>query len=119
MCRPIHQGDVYYADIGAEEDHRVIIVSRELLNRDKYVVVVPVTSKRFEQRRHYPHCVPFKAGQFGFTMNSVAQAEHIALIEKDDLDFERGCLARLDGSTLRSLVKAIGQVICADCEPLD
>ena len=116
MCRPVRQGEVYYADIGAEEDHPVIVVSRESLNRGDFVLVVPVTSKRVEERRYYPNCVAFRAGQFGFRMNCVARAERMALLEKSSLDSERGCQGRLNGGALRDLNKAIGNVICADCE---
>ena len=71
-------GQIYYADIGADENHRVVVVSREQLNRGKYVVVVPVTSEGFAVRANLPNCVPFSAGQFGFDKNCVAQAEQIA-----------------------------------------
>ena len=111
-------GDIFYADIGGEEDHRVIIISRESLNRGNYVLVVPVTSKRFEERRHNPHCVAFWADQFGFTCNCVAQAEGTTLLETNVLDFNRGIQGQLDGAALRNVIKAIGFVICADCEPL-
>lgn len=118
MIETPRPGDVFYADIGGDEDHRVVIVSREMLNRGSYVLVVPVTSKRFEERKHYPNCVAFLAGQFGFTRNCVARAERLALLEKHRLDFDRGLVGQLDGRALRDLTKAIGFVICADCEPL-
>ena len=110
-------GEIYYASPNGSGRHQVIIVSREELNRGQYVVVVPVTSRRFIRRSALTNCVPFTAGQFGFDVNCVAQAENITLLEQAWIDVDTGPLARLDAATMRSLVHAIGFVIDAECEP--
>ena len=95
----------------------VIIVSREELNRGDNVVAVPVTSRHFERRRTRPNCVPFQAGQFGFTENCVAQAENISFIEKIELDLDNPPQATLDDVTMLELIHAIGYTIASQCEP--
>ncbi|HUU97242.1 MAG TPA: type II toxin-antitoxin system PemK/MazF family toxin [Phycisphaerae bacterium] len=109
-------GEIWYGYVGPERKRRVIIVSREELNRGAYATIVPITSRRFELRKKLPNCVPLFAGRFGLTKNCVAQAENITLVRHSDLDFESGPLAELDAITLRAVVKAIGNVIGADCE---
>jgi mRNA-degrading endonuclease toxin of MazEF toxin-antitoxin module len=61
------------------------------------------------------HCVPFRAGQFGFTKDCVAQCENIFLVEKLALD--AGPIGVLSDVAMRDVVKAIGNVIDSDCEP--
>lgn len=111
-------GEIWYGYAGSGEKKRVIIVSREELNRGKYATIVPITSKKFEIRRGLANCVALSAGRFGLTKNCVAQAENITLVAHSDLDFDEGPIAELDGATMRALVKAIGNVIRSDCEPL-
>jgi len=62
--------------------------------------------------------VPFRAGQFGFTVDCVAQCENIVSIEKTQLDLAAGSVGVLDEVTMRDLIRAIGHVIESDCEPL-
>lgn len=73
-------GEIYMADLGDAEPHRVIVVSREELNRGDRAVVVLCTSKEFAIRSTLPHCVPFQAGQFGFDKDCVAQCENIFMV---------------------------------------
>src|SRR5262245_30392862 len=113
---PIRPGEIYYADMGGDNRHRAIVVSREQLNGGKYIVVVPMTSQKFDERKDLSNCVPFSAGEFGLVKNCVAQAEHVTFIEKSVLDLEHGPIGSLDDERMRSLVKAIGYVIDADCE---
>jgi mRNA-degrading endonuclease toxin of MazEF toxin-antitoxin module len=109
-------GEIYFANIGAAEPHRVIVVSRDELN-SHYVLVVPLTSARFDLRSHLPTCVPFRAGEFACTKNCVAQADQVTRLLISDLDIDHGAIAQLDDIAFRDVVKAIGNVICADCEP--
>jgi len=111
-------GEVYTADFPEAGPHPVIVVSRENLNRGHYALVVVCTSSRFAVRSQLPNCVPFQAGQFGFTANCVAQCENILSIDRRQLKMEAGPIGVLDQSTLRDLVKAIGYVIESDCEPV-
>lgn len=115
MIRP---GEIYTADFGQAGPHPVIVVSREDLNRGNYALVVVCTSARFAVRSTLPHCVPFRAGQFGFTKDCVAQCENMLSIEKAQLDLTAGPLGMLDDVSLRDVIKAIGHVIESDCEPV-
>jgi mRNA-degrading endonuclease toxin of MazEF toxin-antitoxin module len=111
-------GEVYWALMEGPEPRPVIVVSREELNRGDYVAAVPVTSRGLGERRSLPSCVAFRAGQFGLTKDCVAQAEAIAQVAKDELDLDTGPVGVLDSATSRELLKAIGYVLGADCEPL-
>lgn len=114
----IEPGEVYIADFPEAGPHPVIVVSRESLNRGRYALVVVCTSSRFEVRSQLPSCVPFRAGQFGFTTNCVAQCENILSIDKAQLDTSAGPIGVLDAMALREVIKAVGYVIGSDCEPV-
>ena len=113
----IEPGEIYTADFPDAGPHPVIIVSREELNRGHYALAVVCTSARFALRSRLPNCVPFRAGQFGFTVDCVAQCENLLSIDRKQLDLEDGPIGVLDERTLRDLIKAIGYVIESDCEP--
>ena len=111
-------GEVYMADFELAGRHPVIVVSREDLNRGKYVLVVVRTSARFSARRVFPNCVPFLAGEFGFTADCVAQCENMVSIERTDIiDLDDGPIGLLDETRLRDVIKSIGYVMESDCEP--
>ena len=111
-------GEIYSADFAQAGRHFVIIVSREQLNRGAYALAVVCTSARYAIRRTFANCVPFRAGQFGFTTDCVAQCENMLSIEKAQLDLSSGPVGVLDDLALRNIVKAIGHVIDSDCEPI-
>lgn len=113
----IEPGEVYWADIPAGGRHPIIVISREELNRGRYVLAVACTSVRFASRRHLLNCVPFLAGQFGFTSDCVAQCENIVSVEKSQIDLAAGLLGVLDESTFRDVIRAVGYVMDSDCEP--
>lgn len=113
----IHPGDIFFADIGAEEVHRVVVVSREELNRGSYVVVVPFSTKRLAERSGLANCVSFVGGAHGLTRDCVAIAEQIAVARKDDLDVSAGCVGKIKPEKLRDIIRAIGYSIEAVCEP--
>jgi mRNA-degrading endonuclease toxin of MazEF toxin-antitoxin module len=69
----IQPGEIDLADIPPGQQHRVVIVSREELNRGKYVVAALTTSQKFAIRQALANCVPLRAGQFGLTHDSVVQ----------------------------------------------
>jgi len=79
MIRP---GEIYMADFGPAGPHPVIVTSRETLNRGRYPLVVPCTSSRFTVRSKLSNCVPFRAGEFGFTADCVAQCENMLSIDQ-------------------------------------
>jgi mRNA-degrading endonuclease toxin of MazEF toxin-antitoxin module len=111
MIRP---GEVYLADFEEREPHPVLVVSREELNRGHWVAAVLITSKRFEERSKQPHRVPFRAGEFGLSIDCVAQTESLFSIRKEDLGEHLGSL---DDERWRDLVKAVGNMMGSDCEP--
>jgi mRNA-degrading endonuclease toxin of MazEF toxin-antitoxin module len=111
-------GDIYSADFAEAGRHPVIVVSREELNRGRYALVVVCTSARFTLRRSLPNCVPFRAGQFGFTRDCVAQCENVLSIDKVQLDLHGGPIGVLNDTDIREVIRAIGHVIEADCERL-
>jgi mRNA-degrading endonuclease toxin of MazEF toxin-antitoxin module len=114
----IEPGEIYIADFPDAGPHPVIVVSREDLNRGHYAVVITCTSARFALRSKLPNCVPFRAGEFGLKVDSVAQCESILAIDKKWLDLEFGPIGALDEAALRDVIKAIGYVIQSDCEPV-
>jgi mRNA-degrading endonuclease toxin of MazEF toxin-antitoxin module len=110
-------GEIYMADLDVAGKHRVIVVSREELNRGNYVLGVVCTSTRFAVRKPLANCVPFHAGQFGFTSDCVAQCENMLSVHKSQLDLVGGTLGKLDDMTMREIIKAVGYVMDSDCEP--
>lgn len=110
-------GEIYITD--TEFGPRpMIVVSREELNRGNYVVGVLCTSARFSERSALPNCVPFKSGEFGFTKDRTAQAEAISFFRKADIHMDEGPIGMLTDAALRDLIRAIGYLMDADCEPL-
>ena len=113
----IEQGEIYLADFEQAGPHPVIVVSREDLNRGRYVLVVVCTSARFAVRSRLPNCVPLQTGQFGFTTDCVAQCDNVLSIEKSEIDLASGPIGALDELAMRDVIKAIGYVMASDCEP--
>ena len=114
----IQPGEIYMADFGPAGPHPVIVVSREELNRGHYALVVVCTSARFTTRSKLANCVPFQAGEFGFTVDCVAQCENVLSIDKAQLDLAAGPMGKLDEAALQKVIKAMGYVIKSDCKPL-
>jgi mRNA-degrading endonuclease toxin of MazEF toxin-antitoxin module len=111
----MNPGEIYMADLGEAVPHPIIVVSREELNRGNRVVAVLCTSQKFAVRSTLPHCVPFQAGQFGFSKDCGAQCENLFLVDKASLD--PNPIGVLSDVAQRDVVKAIGHVIDSDCEP--
>ena len=114
----IQAGEICMAEVPDLGVRPVIVVSRESLNRGYYAVVVPCTSSRFDSRKSLPNCVPFYTGDFGLFTNCVAQCENISAIEHNQLNTEAGPIGKLDEDTMQKVVRAIGYVMEADCEPV-
>lgn len=114
----IEPGAVYTADFEEAGPHPVIVVSQSVFNRGRYAVVVVCTSARFQQRRLLPNCVPFLAGEFGFTTDCVAQCENILSVELSRLDLDRGPRGIIEPGRFRDVIKAVGHVLGSECEPL-
>ena len=114
----IQPGEIYMTDFGQARPHPVIVVSREELNRGRYALVVVCMSARFAVRSKLSNCVPFQAGDFGFTVDCVAQCENILSIDQAQLDLAAGPMGTLDEAIFQKVIKAIGYVIKSDCKPL-
>ena len=93
----------------------IVIVSRDELNRGRYVVAVPFTTSNYGRRRTLPNCVAFSTDEFGLSKDCVAQCEAILNIEISQLD--PAPLGRVDDDAMRDIVRAIGFVIAGECEP--
>ena len=106
------------ADFSTVGPHPVIVVSREELNRGRYALAVVCTSARFAIRSKLSNCVPFHAGNFGFTVDCVAQCENILSIDQAQLELSAGPMGTLDEAALQKIIKSIGYVIKSDCKPL-
>ena len=118
LLMPLRPGEIYWADFPDVGRRPVAVVSREELNRGRYVVAVQFTSARIEIRRDLPNCVAFRAGTFGFAKDCVAQAETITVFDLANLDLEAGPIGVLDSHAKRDLIQAIGYLIEAECEPV-
>jgi hypothetical protein len=68
--------------------------------------------------RTLANCVPFRAGEFGFTVDCVAQCENLLSIDQAQLELGGGPRGVIDSAALSKVVKAIGYVIDSTCEPL-
>jgi mRNA-degrading endonuclease toxin of MazEF toxin-antitoxin module len=112
----IGPGEIHLADFEEAGPHPVIVVSRAELNRGRYVLAVVCTSARFALRRTLPNCVAFRAGQFGFTVDCVAQCDNMLSIETSQLDLGSGPIGTLDEMAMREVIKAVGYVLRSDCE---
>jgi mRNA-degrading endonuclease toxin of MazEF toxin-antitoxin module len=114
----IAPGQIYMADFGPAGPHPIIVVSREELNRGRYALAVVCTSARFAVRSKLSNCVPFQAGNFGFTADCVAQCENILSIDQAQIALATGPIGTLDEATFHKGVRSIGYVIKSDCKPL-
>ncbi len=110
-------GEIFLADT-ISGVRPAIVVSRPELNRGRYVVAVLCTSTDFEARSQFANCVLFRAGEFGLTRDCVAQAEAITFIPLTDLHLHDGPIGVLDETALRDVIRAIGYLLDADCEPV-
>ena len=110
-------GEIYYAYVGAPEAHRVVVVSREELNAGDYALVVPFTTKHLNRRRKLPNCVFFGSGTPGLDQACVALVEDMTVVHKDELDLDKGTLGALNAEQMREIIRAVGYVLAAECEP--
>jgi mRNA-degrading endonuclease toxin of MazEF toxin-antitoxin module len=76
-----------------------------------------LTSARFDERSRLPNAIAFQEGECGLPKRCVAQADQIAVWRKDWLDLAVGPLGELSQERMRDVVRSIGWVIDAECEP--
>jgi mRNA-degrading endonuclease toxin of MazEF toxin-antitoxin module len=107
-------GEIYRAEYPRGHDARILIVSRESLNRGEQVIAVNITSVDVDKRSQYPNCVKMEAGACGLEKESVIQCENILAVRKGRID--AAPLGKLDPETIRAVIKALGYVFDADYE---
>ena len=108
-------GQVYWASVEGRPRRPWGVASRETLNRGAYVLAVPCTTARLDSRRSLPSCVPLAAGEGGVTKDCVIQAESCSGVLREEL--EGAALGRLSPDRWRDMVRALGYVFGATCEP--
>lgn len=108
-------GEIYYVET-VYGRRPAIILSRESLNRGHTIVGVLCTTAKYAVRSRLANCVPFRAGAFGLTKDCVAQGETIQSIETQFLSASP--IGVLDDERLRDVIRAVGHVVDADCEPI-
>lgn len=113
----LRQGEIYFYTDARIPPHPVVVVSREELNRGDRVVAAIITSARFALRSTLPNCVPLPAGHLGLTKNCVVQGDSVFNAPTACLDVATGPVGTLDDATMRDVVRAIGHVMDATCEP--
>lgn len=105
---PLLPGELYLTDIGSTQDRRVVVVSREQLNRGTFVFVVPFTTGRLAERRLLSNCAEFGAGDYSvIDRPCVAQADTLQPVRPDML---RGPFDRLSANDLNRVLAAIAAV---------
>ena len=105
----ILRGDVYIARLhpveGSEQGgtRRVVVVSRDAVNKNSPVVCVcPITDAQ-NKKRIYPSHVPVPVGSGGQTIDGIVVCEQIPTINKTRLiqlkgKFERDVMTRIDAA---------------------
>ena len=112
----ITPGQVYWS-VHRDKSHPVVVVSRDSLNLGTRVVVVPLTTARLEERRSLKNCVYLDPRKHGVPKPCVAHTEAIASIPTDELTVDQGPITTINDETMRELVRAIGYMFGAECEP--
>ncbi len=108
-------GEIYNVNLGPSGEHRFVVLSREELNRGNQIITAMITSASYAVRSKLPNCVSLQAGEFGMTQDCVIQCENVVALSTDEL---RGKLIdELDATTMREVIKALGHVFDAECEP--
>jgi mRNA-degrading endonuclease toxin of MazEF toxin-antitoxin module len=108
-------GEIYMADVPRGQKHPVVVLSREELNKGLQVITALITSVSFDVRSRLANCVPIRAGKFGITKDCVIQCENVVALSTSRI--EPAPVGKLDAITMRDVVKALGYVFDADCEP--
>ena len=57
-------------------------------------------------------------GEFGLPKACVAQAEKLTTLNMTELEVHEAPMGQLDDQRLRDLIRAIGHVLDAECEPM-
>ena len=101
--------DIYEVTIGGGEHptRPGIIVSRDSLNREDDLLVVPFTSVKVAQRRNLDRYVYFAQGECNLREESVAQGHKVTFLDKKLIDFSRGRIGKVPRTKMQEIVYAI------------
>ena len=113
----IAQGDIYLVHDASGKHRPFVVVSRSELNRGRYCLAVPLTTRRLDRRRTLRNCVFLEKGSFGLPKACVAQAEAATLLRQSDIVRPIQRVGKVSPSKLEDLIDALGYVIGADCKP--
>jgi mRNA-degrading endonuclease toxin of MazEF toxin-antitoxin module len=91
----------------------ILIISREVLLKNPYVIIVPINGSGFQYKENLDSCVPLYVGQFGMNKNCVVKCDELRAIPKDKITRNR--LGILDDTTIAKVVKAINWCIGNNC----
>ena len=110
-------GAIFLANDGSGKPRPFVVVSRAELNRGRYCVAVPFTTRRLEKRRRLPNCVFFAKGSGGLPKACVAQTDAVTLLRLSDILPPAQPIGSVGQGRLSELISALGYVIGADCRP--
>ena len=94
----MRRGDVFEARLNPTEGSEqagtrpVVIVSRDAINKNSFVIVVVPLTKVANVKRSYPNNVTVAAGEGGLTFDSVLSGGQVRAIAKSRLLGQRGTL---------------------------
>lgn len=107
-------GEIYRADWPAGHDARILVISRESLNRGDRVIALNITSEKVDERSSYPNCVALERGSFGLNKDCVIQCENVVTLRKERIDAKP--IGALDAETMREVLMALAYVFDATFE---
>jgi len=102
------EGEVWLVNFQEGGERPAVVVSRNQLNRGRYILVVPCTSARLPDRTAFPNYVHLPRGVAGLTRDCLAQAH---LIQPVDASILMQRLGILGPERLSEVLRAIAWVI--------
>jgi mRNA-degrading endonuclease toxin of MazEF toxin-antitoxin module len=102
------QGEIWWASFFEGGERPALVVSRNELNRGRFILVVPCTSSQVERRAVYRNHVLLPSGSGGLTSDTIAQTHLIQPIEVGYLERKLG---ELDTEQLAEVLLAIAWTI--------
>jgi mRNA-degrading endonuclease toxin of MazEF toxin-antitoxin module len=108
-------GEIYWAFDGAGGKRPFLVVSRIDLNRGGYLLAIPFTTARLNERKLLPNCVYFPRGAFGLPKECIAQAEALTQLRRSDLAEPVNRIGSLSADAMNAVIAAVGNAMGADC----
>jgi mRNA-degrading endonuclease toxin of MazEF toxin-antitoxin module len=108
------RGEIYLVPFGQGKPRPVVIVSRDTLNGGDYLIVIPFTTQKLDERKGRQSCVFFNSGEGGLSQDCVAKADEIQRIFKTEIDWKTGRIGRFTPQQMDKIVRAVRFVIRDD-----